>query len=99
MAKQAVETTPMGKSDTGGPGETVPARHERIVAPVVKGSSMERWLCWGALGTAGILALVFILDLVAGFPFHRANVFLDIVAVLGSGLVIYLAWDTMRELR
>ena len=28
----------------------------------VKGLSMEKWLCWGSMGVAGFLLLLFVLD-------------------------------------
>ncbi len=62
-------------------------------------ASMEKWLCWGALGAAGLMALLFLLDLLAKFPFGGASKVLDIFGILAAGLVGYLAWDTMRELR
>ena len=36
----------------------------RMVA--VKGLSMEKWLCWGSIGVAGLLLLLFLLDLFTG---------------------------------
>jgi len=60
---------------------------------------MEKWLCWGALGVAGLLLLLFILDLVLAFPFQGISPFVDIVSILASGLVLYLAYDALREVR
>ena len=31
-----------------------------------KGLSMEKWLCWGSMGTSGFLLLLFLLDIVLG---------------------------------
>ena len=65
----------------------------------VKGPSMEKWLCWGSMGVAGLLLLLFLLDLVSGFPFQRVNVAVDVFGVIASGLVFYLAWDAFKDLR
>ena len=39
----------------------------------VRGLSMEKWLCWGSIGVAGVLGLLFLLDFFIGrslgFPF------------------------------
>jgi hypothetical protein len=65
-----------------------------------RGSSMEKWLCWGAMGTAGILFILFILDLVTkSIPFGGLSVIVDILAALGCGVVGYLGWDASRDLR
>jgi hypothetical protein len=65
---------------------------------VLKGSSMEKWFCWAALGAAGLLALLFILDIFLGFPFRGLSTFIDIVGILVCAIVGYLGWDAMRDL-
>jgi hypothetical protein len=60
---------------------------------------MEKWLCWGAIGASGLFLLLFILDLVLGFPFGRLSVAVDIFGILAAGLVLFLGWDAMRDLR
>lgn len=68
----------------------------------VKGESMEKWLCWGSMGVAGFLLLLFLLDIVLPEslkPFGGLSLFVDICSVLASGLVIYLAYDALRDLR
>ncbi len=68
----------------------------------VKGESMEKWLCWGSMGVAGFLLLLFLLDIVlpeSFKPFGGLSLFVDILSVLASGLVIYLAYDALRDLR
>jgi hypothetical protein len=61
--------------------------------------TMDKWLCWGSMGVAGFLLLLFLLDLVLGFPFGGVSGFVDFLGILASGLVLYLAWDASRELR
>jgi hypothetical protein len=65
----------------------------------VKGLSMEKWLCWGSMGVAGFLLLLFVLDLVVRFPFGGLNRLVDILAVISCGVVLYLGWDAFQDLR
>jgi hypothetical protein len=60
---------------------------------------MEKWLCWGSMGVAGLVLLLFLLDLLTGFPFYKISPFVDIVTILASALILYLAWDASRDLR
>lgn len=63
----------------------------------VKGIFMEKWLCFGSMGVAGLLLLLFVLDVALGFPFGR-TVLVDIFGILVSALVLYLAYDAFRDL-
>jgi hypothetical protein len=65
----------------------------------VKGLSMEKWLCWGAMGASGFLLLLFVLDLVLRFPFGGLSRIVDILAVLSCGAVLYLGWDAYQDIR
>ncbi len=60
---------------------------------------MEKWLCWGALGVAGLLLLLFLLDLIIGFPFGGIDWYINIIGILACGLTGYLAWESFREIR
>jgi hypothetical protein len=64
----------------------------------VKGLSMEKWLCWGSLGVAGLLLLLFLLDIFLKIPFGGISITVDVVCVIASAIVGYLAFDAMREL-
>jgi len=66
---------------------------------VLKGLFMEKWLCWGSMGVAGLLLLLFLLDLVMGIPFSGINWLVDIFGIIASGIVGYLAWDALKDLR
>jgi hypothetical protein len=65
----------------------------------VKGLSMEKWMCWSAMGVAGLLLLLFLLDLLASVPFGGISKPVDVFSILASGLVLYLAWDAYRDLK
>jgi hypothetical protein len=60
---------------------------------------MEKWLCWGSLGVAGLLLLLFLLDLVLGFPFGGIDWYINILGMIACGLTGYLAWESFREIR
>src|SRR5262245_37565637 len=65
-----------------------------------KGLSMDRGVCWAALGISGLLLLLFILDLALGWPFGGSLfVPIDVVGILACLLTAYLSWHTLRELR
>lgn len=59
---------------------------------------MLRGLCWGSLGVAALFALLFILDMALGFPFGGASWTLDIFGIIAAAVIVYLSWDTLREL-
>jgi hypothetical protein len=48
---------------------------------------------------AGLVGVVFALDLAAGFPFSRANVTMDVGAIIAAVILGYLAWDAFRDVR
>ena len=60
---------------------------------------MDKWLCLGALAVAGLMLLLFLLDLVAGWPFGQISVRLDIVGILAALVISYLAYDTYKEVK
>jgi hypothetical protein len=79
------------------PGENLLRRVEIMLA--VKGLSMEKRLCFGSMGVSGFLLLLFLLDLILGFPFGGINYFVDILGILASGVVLYLGYDAFKDLR
>jgi hypothetical protein len=65
----------------------------------LKGLSMEKWMCWGALGVSGVVLVLFVLDLAMGFPFGKLSTVVDIFAIIACGLVGYVSWDALQDLR
>jgi hypothetical protein len=65
----------------------------------LKGLFMEKWMCWGSMGVAGVLLVLFLLDMIFGVPFAGPNYVVDITSILACGLVLYLAFDALRDLR
>jgi hypothetical protein len=60
---------------------------------------MEKYLCWGSLGTAGTLLVLFVLDLVIKIPFNGLSRTVDILGILACGIVVYLSWEAYRDFR
>ncbi len=60
---------------------------------------MEKWMCWSALGASGVVLVLFLLDLILGFPFGKLSTTVDILASIACGLVGYVSWDALRDLR
>ena len=68
---------------------------------------MEKGLCYGTMGVAGVLLLVFLLDLVAGFPFSSAVpsgqpspfLLVDIGGLVASGILGYLGFNAFRDVK
>ena len=55
-------------------------------------------LCYGAMGAAGLVALLFLLDIVAQLLGGQSMV-LDIMFILGAAFVLWQGFETSRELR
>lgn len=65
-----------------------------------KGRAMEKILCFGSLGIAILMLLVFLLDVVAGTPFGGGPfTTVDVLGILASGIVAYLAWNASKDLK
>jgi hypothetical protein len=61
---------------------------------------MEKYMCYGALGVAALMFLLFLLDLVAGFPFGGGPFMMaDIFGLLTSAIVAYLAYNASRDIK
>ena len=60
---------------------------------------MEKWLCWGSMGVAGFLLLLFLLDLLFSVPFYGVSKVVDFFGLLACGLVLYLAYDASRDFK
>ncbi|MFO0938050.1 MAG: hypothetical protein U0798_16225 [Gemmataceae bacterium] len=70
------------------------------VLNIGKGREMEKYMCYGALGVAGLFMLLFLLDLIIGIPFGRGPFLVgDIFGLIVSGLVGYLGFNAMRDLK
>ena len=61
---------------------------------------MEKRLCIASMSIAGLLLLVFLLDLILGKPFGGSPTFLliDVVGIIAGGILLYLSWNALRDL-
>lgn len=62
---------------------------------------MEKGMCYGALGVAGLMFLLFLLDLIIGKPFGGGDAFMmvDIFGLLASLATGYLGFNALRDLK
>lgn len=62
---------------------------------------MEKNLCYGALGVAAVMFLMFLLDLIVGLPFGGGSAFMlaDILGLLASGVVAYLGFNALKDVK
>jgi hypothetical protein len=58
---------------------------------------MPKALCLVGMVVAVLLLLVFGLDLAIQFPFHRADMPMDVGGVVSSLILGYVSWTTLRE--
>jgi hypothetical protein len=63
------------------------------------GSPMSKAMTIAGMVVAGLLALVFGLDLAVGIPFDGAKPVMNIGALIGAAVLGYLSWDAMRDVR
>ncbi|MBA4186600.1 MAG: hypothetical protein C0467_01140 [Planctomycetaceae bacterium] len=79
-----------------------------FAARLLKGRAMDKTLCFGSLGVAILMMLIFLLDLIIGVPFAPKVVdpndgnpfmFVDVLGFLASAIVAYLAFNASKDLR
>lgn len=59
---------------------------------------LQRILVWTALAVAGLVAIIFSLDLAIALPFSRFSWATDLIVLIASGLLIWQSIETLREL-
>ncbi|MFM7160865.1 MAG: hypothetical protein ACKOGA_13615 [Planctomycetaceae bacterium] len=59
---------------------------------------MSKNMVFGSLAVAGLVLVLSILDLALKMPFGGQMV-MDILYILGAGIVLYLGWDAIRDLQ
>jgi hypothetical protein len=67
-----------------------------------KGSAMEKGMCLGSIGVAGVVLLVFLMDIIVGEPFGGADspfLMVDIFGILACAIVVYLGWNAYKDIR
>jgi uncharacterized membrane protein YuzA (DUF378 family) len=63
------------------------------------GSPMSKALTIVGMVVAGLVGLLFAVDLVASIPFGGASKMMNIGALIGAAILGYLSWDAMRDIR
>src|SRR5262249_29929485 len=102
MKQPMTPETPVERPGRSLSGKTTVSTRQGILQSAGRGwvVPMDKWLCWASMGGAGLLLLLFVLDITPlALPFGGISVVVDIIGILASGLVLYLAWDASRELR
>lgn len=59
-------------------------------------SNSSKYMIFGSMGASALVALAAILDIATGIPFRR-QFLMDILFLIGAGIVIYMGWDTYQE--
>lgn len=58
---------------------------------------MPKLLAFTGLIAAGLVTILFLADLAAGFPFQRASIATDVGFVLSGLIVAYLSWSLVSR--
>jgi hypothetical protein len=74
---------------------------DRYSSRMSRGWAMDKKLCIGSLAIAGVMLVLFLLDLFVGVPFGGSGpfTFIDILGVLASGVLLYIAFNAYRDVR
>ncbi len=59
---------------------------------------LEKILTFAAMGIAGLLTLIFLLDAALGAPFGRQSIVLDVLFIFGGAFVLWQSYETYREM-
>ncbi len=65
-------------------------------------SDTSRKMIFGSMAAAGLVAVAAITDLIMGIPFGFGSGktwLMDILFLISSGIVLYLGWDALQDLR
>jgi hypothetical protein len=62
---------------------------------------MDKKLCIGSLAVAGVMLVLFLLDLFVSFPFGGKGPFtyIDIFGIIASAILLYMEFNAFREVR
>lgn len=62
--------------------------------------TMQKWMCLGAVGVAGLALLLCLLDLFTGSPFGGGPyVLADIGGLIASGILIYMGLNAYKDVK
>jgi hypothetical protein len=63
---------------------------------------MQKWMCLGAIGVAGLALLLAALDLFTGIPFRGSSdafILADIGAIVAALILGYLGWNAYQDVK
>jgi threonine/homoserine/homoserine lactone efflux protein len=62
---------------------------------------MDKKLCIASMVVAGVMLLIFLLDLIVGLPFGGSGpfVYIDIFGMICAGVLLYMGFHAWREVR
>lgn len=60
---------------------------------------MPKALTISGMVVAGLLLVIFLLDVSLGVPFRKASLAMDVGFIICSLALAYLSWSTYRELK
>ena len=61
-------------------------------------SNTSKYMVIGSMVIGLVVAVAALLDIATGFPFAGKKL-MDVMFLVGAGLVLYLGWDTYNEFR
>jgi hypothetical protein len=60
---------------------------------------MTKNMIFASMGVAGLVAVAAIADMATGNPFGRYSMVMDILYLLGAAIVLYMGYDTYRDIK
>ena len=60
---------------------------------------MSKLMPFVGMIVSGLVAILFLADLAAGFPFQRVSILTDVGFVVSSGILAYMSWTIMEKPR
>lgn len=60
---------------------------------------MEKKMILGAMGAAGAVALLSIVDMAFKVPFGGYSLAMDLMYLVAAGIVLYMGFETHREMK
>ncbi len=73
------------------------ARYAMREISTTRTRGMPKALCMSGLVVAGLVIILFAVDLAVGIPFRRASMMMDIALLTSAALLGLLSWFTLRE--
>lgn len=58
---------------------------------------MQRAIAIAGMVIAGLIALLFLIDLVADIPFGGRSVLMDVGSIIAALVLAYMSWTIFRE--